>query len=84
MTNQFKTTIWDCMALSAAALTALLAVCAGVAALECFEALAAVLGIAGGIISAVGILGTWQASRIRDIQLQFSAAASVLSQGGGL
>jgi hypothetical protein len=60
-------------------LAAILAVGAGVEALTHDDSVAAILGIAGGVISAAGVLATGWASKIRDERMAVAHALGNLS-----
>jgi hypothetical protein len=74
------------------AVAATLSICGGIAALERADNYAASLGIAAGVLSALGVVFTNWASRIRDSRLRvahalgqhgFSMAADALTRGPG-
>jgi len=57
---------------------AIFSIGAGVCALLKLDGCAAVLGIAGGVISASGVIATGQASRIRDQRLEQAWSTGML------
>lgn len=60
-------------------LAAILSVGAGMEALAHDDRDAALLGIAGGLASAVGVLATGWASRVRDHRLEYASGVGNLS-----
>jgi hypothetical protein len=61
------------------AVSAILAILAGCAALNGADRAAAVLSIAGGVLGALGVLATNYASRIRDHRIEIAKGLAGLS-----